>query len=144
MTAYQVKLARQMLGLNQTDFALLLGWTTKRNVVNLEREEKPVQLQTSLAIECLLRRAEKFQEFEKLVAMQPVLAFILDKIKAVNATSENPIAQDDDNGVLLSIFADATDKFSDMELEIVDDEDALCELFGLDGYTEIRDAENGI
>lgn len=65
MTKEQVKQARQLLGLNQTDFASLLGWTSKRNIVYLESGKKKVTTQTALAIECLLRRDKKFQEFEK-------------------------------------------------------------------------------
>ncbi len=61
-----IKLARQLLGLNQTQLAALLGWTSKRNVVSLERGEKQVMPQTSLAIECLLRRGNKFIEFENI------------------------------------------------------------------------------
>ena len=65
MDAEQTRLARQLLGLNQTEFAALLGWTSKRNVVNLERDDKEVMKQTALAIECLLRRNNKLGEFEK-------------------------------------------------------------------------------
>lgn len=64
MNAKQTRLARQLLGLNQTDFATLLGWTSKRNVVNLERGDKKAQEQTVLAIECLLRRADKWIEYQ--------------------------------------------------------------------------------
>lgn len=64
MNAKQVKVARQLMGLNQTDFAALLGWTSKRNIVNLERDEKSATVQTSLAIECLLRRENKMENFD--------------------------------------------------------------------------------
>lgn len=65
MTPDQVKQARELLALNQEDFARALGWTTKRNVVNLEHKisPKPCTIQTALAIECLLRRADKWAEF---------------------------------------------------------------------------------
>jgi len=61
----QVKQARELLGLNQDDFAIALGWTTKRNVINLEHKSKPkpCTFQTALAIECLLRRAVLWDEF---------------------------------------------------------------------------------
>lgn len=61
----QVKQARELLGLNQDDFARALGWTTKRNVVNLEHKinPKPCTVQTALAIECLLRRVDLWGEF---------------------------------------------------------------------------------
>lgn len=70
MNGFETRLARQLLGLNQTDFAALLGWTSKRNVVNLERGDKEVMAQTALAIECLLRRSDKFGEFEMIVEIQ--------------------------------------------------------------------------
>jgi hypothetical protein len=64
-TAKQVRNARELLQLNQPDFATALGWTTKRNVVSLESETDPKQCmpQTALAIECLLRRADLWVEF---------------------------------------------------------------------------------
>jgi len=64
--AVQAKLARRILDLNQTDFAAKLGWTSKRNVVNLERGDKEIMTQTGLAIECLLRKDNKLEEFEML------------------------------------------------------------------------------
>lgn len=70
MSAKQTRLARQLLGLNQTEFAALLGWTSKRNIVNLERGDKEVTMQTALAIECLLRRKNKHGEFEMLAEIQ--------------------------------------------------------------------------
>jgi len=68
MNAIKIRLARQLLGLNQTEFAKLLGWTSKRNIVNLEDESggKKCTVQTALAIECLLRRSDKFGEFKML------------------------------------------------------------------------------
>lgn len=70
MGAEQIRLARQLLGLNQTDFATLLGWTSKRNVVNLERGDKEVMTQTALAIECILRRQNKFRDFEMITEIK--------------------------------------------------------------------------
>lgn len=92
MNAEKTRLARQLLGLNQTDFAALLGWTSKRNIVNLERGDKEVTTQTALAIECLLRRNNKFGDFEMLnelandVETQKQLA-----IKAMGSTKEMTI-----------------------------------------------------
>ena len=63
MSADNIKQGRQLLGLNQTEFAALLGWTSKRNIVSLEREDKKIMRQTELAVECLLRRAGKWKEF---------------------------------------------------------------------------------
>lgn len=72
MNNLQIKLARHLLGLNQTDFAALLGWTSRRNIVNLEDENsgKKCMLQTTLAIECLIRRAGKLEEFTMLNEIQ--------------------------------------------------------------------------
>jgi len=54
-----------MLGLTQAGLARLLGWSNSRQVSNIERGTKPLTDQTSLAIECLLRRKGKWQEFKK-------------------------------------------------------------------------------
>lgn len=142
----QVKTARQLLGLNQTDFAALLGWTSKRNIVSLERGDKEVTTQTALAIECLLRRNDKFGEFEMIEKMQPVLEFVLAQIKKVNDAREDgqTISTDDTNEELVSIFHDAANKFTSIDFEFVDDEEALMQLFGYDGYCSIREAEQGI
>jgi len=69
MNAKKTRLARRLLGLNQTEFATSLGWTSKRNVVSLERGDKEVMTQTALAIECLIRRKNKLGEFEMLNEM---------------------------------------------------------------------------
>jgi transcriptional regulator with XRE-family HTH domain len=53
-----------MLGLSQSGLANELGWSVKQ-VSNLETGARPVQQQTELAIECLLRRAGKWQEFNE-------------------------------------------------------------------------------
>lgn len=70
MSTNQTRLARQLLGLNQTEFAAMLGWTSKRNIVNLERGDRETTIQTALAIECILRRHEKFLEFEIITEIQ--------------------------------------------------------------------------
>ena len=62
MTPAQIKQARQALGLNQTDLATKLGWSSKRQVVNLERGHSDCQPSTALAIECLLRRAGEWSD----------------------------------------------------------------------------------
>lgn len=64
MTKSQILKARQLLGLNQTEFAKLLGWTSSRNVINLELGHKEIQPQTVLAIECLLRRGDLLNKFK--------------------------------------------------------------------------------
>jgi len=63
MRGKHVKLSRQLLSLNQTDFAAQLGWSSKRQVIKLEKEQATVMRQTELAIECLLRRADLLEEF---------------------------------------------------------------------------------
>lgn len=141
----QIRLARQLMGLNQTDFATLLGWTSKRNVVNLERGDKEVMTQTALAIECLVRRNNKFGKFQMLNTMQPVLDFIINEIKSVNKSRSdgNTISQDDTNEELINIFHDAMNKFTEIDFDLVNDEDYLSEFFGLNGYRAIREAESG-
>jgi DNA-binding XRE family transcriptional regulator len=145
MNAKQTRLARQLLGLNQTEFASLLGWTSKRNIVNLERGDKEVMTQTALAIECLLRRNNKYRDFEMIERMQPVLDFILAEIKRVNSSrkDEATISDDESNQELVDIFHDAANKFTDIDFDLVDDEDALIALFGYAGFCEIREAEQG-
>lgn len=66
MSPTQIKKARQLLGFTQLELAKALGWTTSRNVINLEREAKPkpCTTQTALSIECLLRRAELWEQFK--------------------------------------------------------------------------------
>jgi transcriptional regulator with XRE-family HTH domain len=69
MSPTEIKLARKLLGITQLELALALGWTTPRNVVNLERkaEPKPCMTQTALSIECLLRRASQWKRFTNTV-----------------------------------------------------------------------------
>lgn len=64
-TSEQIKKARELLKLNQTDFAHALGWTSPRNIANLENQthERKCTVQTALAIECLLRRAYLWDKF---------------------------------------------------------------------------------
>lgn len=51
-----------MLRLSQAGLANELGWSVKQ-VSNIETGARPITLQTELAVECLLRRAGKWQEF---------------------------------------------------------------------------------
>jgi transcriptional regulator with XRE-family HTH domain len=53
-----------MLGFSQSGLAKALGISSKQ-ISNLETGARPVQQQTELAIECLLRRAGKWQEFNE-------------------------------------------------------------------------------
>jgi len=69
------------------------------------------------------------------------LSFILREIQKANKLREGAIANDPDNEVLLDIFQCTGNKFG---IEIVDDADALADLFGLVGLDAIRDAEAGI
>lgn len=52
-----------MLGLSQVGLADELGWSGAKQVSNLETGVRPVQKQTELAVECLLRRAGKWGEY---------------------------------------------------------------------------------
>lgn len=142
MNGFHVKLSRELLNLNQTELASELGWTSKRNVVYLEQNKKPVTKQTELALECLLRRTNKFNAFQCIEANQAALNMLLEQIKLENESSGTAIAQNDDNETLLSIFAKVEGIYPDLSIE--DDESNLINNFGQDGYSAIRDAENGI
>jgi transcriptional regulator with XRE-family HTH domain len=50
-----------MLGLSQAALAKKIGFSSQQ-ISNLENTVKPVQVQTELAIECLLRRSGKWDE----------------------------------------------------------------------------------
>ena len=54
-----------MLGLSQAGLAKELGWTGAKQISNLETGAREMQKQTELAIECLLRRDGKWQDFNK-------------------------------------------------------------------------------
>lgn len=60
MTPEQLKQARLSLGFDQKEMAAALGWTGPQQVSNLESDRRPISLQTALAVECLLRRADKW------------------------------------------------------------------------------------
>jgi len=72
---------------------------------------------------------------------EKVLSLIIKEILNANDRAGRAIANDPDNEVLLSIFHNAMGKF---DIELVDDADALADLFGLVGLDKIRDAEAGI
>ena len=58
--------AREMLGLTQAALSEKLGWTTVKQISNIETGARTVQKQTELAIECLLRREKKWTTYLKL------------------------------------------------------------------------------
>jgi transcriptional regulator with XRE-family HTH domain len=55
---------RLLLGLSQVSLAKELGWSSGRMVSMIETGERPLQIQTKLALECLIRRAGKFKQLE--------------------------------------------------------------------------------
>ena len=57
MTPKEFKAARIELGLTQTDLAVKLGWSATHKHVSSIENSGVVQVQTALAIECLLRRS---------------------------------------------------------------------------------------
>jgi transcriptional regulator with XRE-family HTH domain len=65
MNKEQVLKARQLLGLTQLKLANALGWTTDKQVRNLEKGSSTAQAQTVLAIKFLLFEAGKLAEFEE-------------------------------------------------------------------------------
>lgn len=63
MTSSECKKARDTLGLTQTEMAKELGWTGPKQIQNLELGHRAITRQTELAVECLLRRADLWDEF---------------------------------------------------------------------------------
>jgi len=59
--------AREILGLSQAALSYELGWTTVKQISNIETGARTVQKQTELAIECLLRREKKLSMYLKSV-----------------------------------------------------------------------------
>jgi hypothetical protein len=80
-----------------------------------------------------------------LVDSTAILAFVLAAIKRANdaRTDDTTIAQDKDNQILIDIFHDAKNKFTDIDFELIDDEASLAAIFGQSGLDAIRDAEQG-
>jgi len=88
---------------------------------------------------------EKASKEHKINTLKNVLEFILTEIKKENNSREcgTTISEDADNTILVCIFTDAMNKFSNLDIDLVDDEDSLCEIFGNDGFWSIREAEHG-
>ena len=59
---FNLKNARLFLGYSQSKLAEKLGWTAQQ-VSNIETNRNPMQKQTQLAVECLLRQKGKWEEF---------------------------------------------------------------------------------
>jgi hypothetical protein len=55
--------SREILGLSQAELSKKLGWSTVKHVSNIETCARPIQSQTELAIECLLRREKKWNYY---------------------------------------------------------------------------------
>jgi len=89
---------------------------------------------------------EKSSKVYKMNKLNQVLLFILAEIKKENESGhrENCMSQDSDSQCLVNIFHDAMNKFSDIEFNLIDDEDALVEIFGQAGFESIREAEQGV
>jgi len=66
-TGEHILLSRKILNVDQKQLALMLGWTGKQNVSDLERgyKNKRPTTQTELSIECLLRRSGLWDKFLK-------------------------------------------------------------------------------
>lgn len=60
MNGLQLKQARIALGLSQAELAKALDWTTAKQIGNIENGHREITGQTTLAVECLLRRAKKW------------------------------------------------------------------------------------
>ena len=61
---HDFKKARKLLGLTQSGLARLLGWTSSRQVSNIETGARLLNRQTRLAVESLLRRADLWETFQ--------------------------------------------------------------------------------
>lgn len=66
MNAKQLKKARQLLGFTQSELSEKLGWASHVNLSRIENDKHEMEKQTALAIECLLRRANKYDEYLEL------------------------------------------------------------------------------
>ncbi len=78
--------------------------------------------------------------------LKKVLEFILTEIKKENNSRDDgtTISQDVDNEILVGIFHNAGNKFTDIDFVIIDEEERLVDLFGQEGFDAIRDAEQGL
>lgn len=72
-----------------------------------------------------------------------ILDYIIIAIKKVNDNRKNgdTISSDDNNDEIVGIFHNTMNKFN---IEIIDDECLLSDIFGVDGLHAIRDAEAGM
>lgn len=88
---------------------------------------------------------DKTSKVFKMQSLNNVLQFILVEIKKENESRDDgtTISEGSDNQCLINIFHDAMNKFTSIDFDIIDDEDALTELFGQDGFCAIREAEQG-
>ncbi len=59
-----MKAARTALGLSQPQLAEQLGWKNYKMVSLIETGVSPMQKQTQLALECLLKRKGKWKSFK--------------------------------------------------------------------------------
>lgn len=84
-------------------------------------------------------------ELQMINKMQPVLEWIISEIERINSEREEggTISEDETNQELVDIFHRAANKFTDIDFELVDDEDALTNVFGSAGCQSIREAEQG-
>jgi hypothetical protein len=58
-----LSIARELLRLTQKELANELEWSSSKQISNIELGKRPMQKQTELAIECLLRRASLWSEY---------------------------------------------------------------------------------
>jgi len=64
MNRFELKLARQILALNQHEMSKELD-VTNQYISYLENDKRTIRKETILAVECLLRRAKKLKQFEE-------------------------------------------------------------------------------
>jgi transcriptional regulator with XRE-family HTH domain len=70
-----IKQAREFMGISQRELGNIIGMTGQ-HVSNIETGSKPMKRQTRLAVECLLRREGRWNEFKnyRLIYYTPIMS----------------------------------------------------------------------
>jgi transcriptional regulator with XRE-family HTH domain len=74
-----VKKVRKILNLNQIELSKEIDIST-RQIGNIENGNRPLQKQTKLALECLLRRSNRWESFIKTKPRKPILLLDFDGV----------------------------------------------------------------
>jgi len=71
-------------------------------------------------------------------------SLIISEIKKENDLGLGLMSNDTDNQRLINIFDNVRKDTKLLLLKLIDDEDTLCNLLGVDNFQKIRDAEKGM